>query len=159
MNKAMYLFNKIFSTNKNKLQDTVSAEADFPRGGGVGDRIPIFKVRDQMGKRVNSEKLTESISKLIFLSDSCASCNEVLKQLTHNRNTEHFLVIKGDADTYSNASVEDSHYKFPIIRSTKIVDMFGIKRVPAILTLNTERMIERVDEVADIEHLNTYLEK
>ncbi|MNW46192.1 hypothetical protein D3C74_234750 [compost metagenome] len=158
MNKVSTLFNKLFIIHSNKSQEANSAELDQPRGGGVGDLLPLFKVRDQFGKKIISERIPGEISKLIFLSDTCALCFEVLQMLANQPSVHNYLVLKGDEDTYSNVSHKDFHYKFPIIRSTKVVDLFGIKRVPTILTLDSARIIERVDEVADIENLFSYLE-
>ncbi|MDQ0089831.1 hypothetical protein J2T12_003244 [Paenibacillus anaericanus] len=47
---------------------------------------------------------------------------------------------------------------FPIVRSTEVVDLFGVKRVPTFLTLGPTGIIERIDEVADIEDLFICLE-
>ncbi|WP_147273859.1 TlpA family protein disulfide reductase [Fontibacillus phaseoli] len=111
-----------------------------------------------MGRKVRSETFPGRVSKLIFLSDSCGSCIEVLNQLANYSLSNHFLVLKSDPEPYSDADLEDISYKFPIFRSSKIVEMFGIQRVPTILTINAEGRIERVDELADPEQLGFCLE-
>ncbi|MNW58205.1 hypothetical protein D3C74_360530 [compost metagenome] len=124
----------------------------------MGDLLPLFKVRDQFGKKIISERIPGKISKLIFLSDTCGLCYEVLQMLANQPSVHNYLVFKGDEDTYTNVSQKDFHYKFPIIRSSKVVDLFGIKRVPTILTVDSVGIIERIDEVADIENLFGYLD-
>lgn len=158
MNKVTTLFNKLFLTNNNKLQTAEPAESNLPRGGKVGDVLPLFKVRDQMGKKITSEKITGSITKLIFLSDTCGFCFEVLQYLANKPSIKNYLVIKSAEDTYLKAGHKDLHYMFPIIRATEVVDLFEIKRVPTILTLGPTGIIERIDEVAEIEDLFIYLE-
>ncbi|MNW41599.1 hypothetical protein D3C74_187430 [compost metagenome] len=158
MNKVSTLFNKLFLTHSNKSQETNHADLDQPRGGGVGNLLPLFKVRDQFGKKIISEKVPGKVTKLVFLSDTCGLCFEVLQMLANQSGGYNYLVFKGDEDTYPNVSHKDLHYNFPIIRSTKVVDLFGIKRVPTIVTLDSTGIIERVDEVADIENLFCYLE-
>ncbi|MNW44068.1 hypothetical protein D3C74_212850 [compost metagenome] len=158
MNKVTTLFNKLFLTHSNKLQETNSADLDQPRGGGVGDLLPLFKVRDQFGKKITSERIPDKITKLIFLSDTCGLCFEVLQMLANQSGIQNYIVFKSDEDTFPNVSHKDFHYKFPIIRSSKVVDLFGIKNVPSIVTLDSVGIIERIDEVADIENLFSYLE-
>ncbi|MDQ0089830.1 hypothetical protein J2T12_003243 [Paenibacillus anaericanus] len=100
MNKVTTLFNKLFLTNNNKLQITEPVESNLPRGGKVGNVLPLFKVRDQIGKKITTEKITGSISKLIFLSDTCGFCFEVLQHLANKLSIKNYLVFKNDEDTY-----------------------------------------------------------
>ncbi|GIO35262.1 hypothetical protein J41TS12_01230 [Paenibacillus antibioticophila] len=106
-----------------------------------------------MGRKVKSEELSGRVVKLIFLSDSCASCAEVLRQLANSSFNTYFLVFKSEPQPYSDADLEDIRYPFPIIRSTRIMEMFEIRRMPTVVTANASGMIERVDELAEPEHL------
>ncbi|MNW56706.1 hypothetical protein D3C74_344380 [compost metagenome] len=77
--------------------------------------------------------------------------------LAHKTNIKNYLVFKSDDDTYFNESHKDYYYKFPIIRSTKVVDLFGIRKVPTVLTVSSTGIIEQIYEVSDIENLINYL--
>ncbi|MEK4513145.1 hypothetical protein EJP82_22645 [Paenibacillus anaericanus] len=158
MIKVTTLFNKLFLTKNVKIQVSKPAESNLLRGGEVGDVLPLFKVRDQMGKKITSEKITGSITKLIFLSDTCGFCFEVLQHLANKPSIKNHLVFKSDEDTYLKTGHKDFHFMFPIVRSTEVVDLFGVKRVPTILTLGPTGIIERIDEVAEIEDLFICLE-
>lgn len=158
MRKTLDSLRTLFVSSRSKAQNTALTEEGIPRGGNVGDYLPLFKGRDQMGRKVRSETFPGRITKLIFLSDSCASCIEVLKRLEQSPRTNHCLVIKGDPESYSNADLEDTSYDFPIFRSSRIVSVFGIQRVPTIVTVGAEGRIERVDELADPGQLADHLE-
>ncbi|WP_334076810.1 hypothetical protein [Paenibacillus sanfengchensis] len=158
MKKTLDSLKTLFVSSRAKGSNTALTEGKLPRGGNDGDFLPLFKGRDQMGRKVRSETFPGRITKLIFLSDSCASCIEVLKRLDHSPRNKHCLVIKGDPEPYSNADLEDISYDFPIFRSTKVVAMFGIQRVPTIVTVSAEGRIERVDELTDPGQLEDCLE-
>ncbi len=158
MKRVLDPISKLFISSKAKAQSKELTEGTLPRGGKVGDFLPLFKGRDQMGRKVKSEELPGRVSKLIFLSDSCGSCVEVLKQLSGYPQRNHCLVLKGDPEPYSDADLGDISYKFPILRSSKIIEMFGIQRVPTVVTVNAEGRIESVDELADPGQLGTSLE-
>lgn len=149
MKRVLDPIRKLFISSKAKTQNKALSEGDVPRGGNVGDFLPLFKGRDQMGRKVRSELLPGRVSKLIFLSDSCGSCIEVLKQLASHPQRSHFLVLKSDPEPYTDADLGDISYDFPILRSSKVVEMFGIQRVPTVVTVNAEGRIEQVDELAD----------
>lgn len=158
MKKVLDPIRELFISSKAKAQRKVLTEGVLPRGGKVGDFLPQFKGRDQMGRKVRSEELPGRLSKLIFLSDSCGSCVEVLKQLAGYSQRNQFLVLKGDPEPYSDADLGDISYKFPILRSSKIIEMFGIQRVPTVVTVNAEGRIESIDELADPGQLGSSLE-
>ncbi|GIO86516.1 hypothetical protein J25TS5_34480 [Paenibacillus faecis] len=158
MRKTLDSLKTLFVSSRGKAQNTALTEGGIPRGGNVGDYLPLFKGRDQMGRKVRSETFPGRVTKLIFLSDSCASCIEVLKLLEYSPRTNHCLVIKGDPEPYSNADLEDISYEFPIFRSSRVVSVFGIQRVPTIVTVGAEGRIERVDELADPGQLGDHLE-
>lgn len=158
MKRVLDSIRKLFTSSKPRTQNKGFPEGDLPRGGNVGDFLPLFKGRDQMGRKVTSEKLPGRISKLIFLSDSCGSCIEVLRQLAGLSQASHFLVLKSDPEPYSDVDLEDISYKFPIFRSSKVIEMFGIQRVPTVVTVNAEGRIESVDELADPGQLGSCLE-
>ncbi|WP_410770611.1 TlpA family protein disulfide reductase [Fontibacillus sp. BL9] len=158
MKRVFDSIRKLFISSKPRTQNKALAGGYLPRGGNVGDFLPLFKGRDQTGRKVKSEELPGRVSKLIFLSDSCGSCIEVLKQLASHSQKNHFLVLKSDPEPYSDADLGDISYKFPILRSSKIVEMFGIQRVPTVVTVNAEGRIQSVDELADPGQLGSCLE-
>lgn len=158
MKRVLDPIRKLFIFSRAKPQNTGPEEGDIPRGGNVGDSLPLFKGRDQMGKKVRSELLPGRVSKLIFLSDSCGSCIEVLKRLASHSQRNDFLVLKSDPEPDSDADLGDTSYDFPILRSSKVVEMFGIQRVPTVVTVTAEGRIERVDELADPGQLSSCLE-
>lgn len=158
MKRVLDSIKKLFISSKAKTQNKPLSEGDLPRGGNAGDFLPLFKARDQMGRKVRSELLPGRVSKLIFLSDSCGSCIEVLKQLESHSQRNDFLVLKSDPEPYSDADLGDISYDFPILRSSKVVEMFGIQRVPTVVTVTEEGRIERVDELADPGQLGSCLE-
>ncbi|MEF2968192.1 hypothetical protein V3851_20380 [Paenibacillus sp. M1] len=149
----------IFALLKAKKQSPELVKTDPPRGGKVGDFLPLFKGRDQKGRKVKSEELPGRTVKLIFLSDSCASCAEVLRQLANTSFSTYFLVIKSEPEPYSDADLEDIRYPFSIIRSSRIIELFEIRRMPTIVTANASGMIERVDELAEPERLASLIER
>lgn len=157
MNKVTALFNKLLFIRSIKYQETNMADHATPRGRQVGESLPSFKVRDQFGKKIISERIPSTITKLIFLSDSCILCFEILHMLAYKSNIQNHLIFKSDENKYFNESHKDYHYKFPIIRSTKIFDLFGIKKVPVILTISPTGIIEQIDEISDMENILDHL--
>lgn len=127
MIKVTTLFNKLFLTKNVKIQVSKPAESNLLRGGEVGDVLPLFKVRDQMGKKITSEKITGSITKLIFLSDTCGFCFEVLQHLANKPSIKNHLVFKSDEDTYLKTGHKDFRTCFPLYALPRLWIYLGLK--------------------------------
>lgn len=117
-----------------------------------GDNIPVFSAKDQWNNKINSLYFNGVVTKLLFLSDTCGTCIDVLKQLSQKSSTD-YLVIKDNNDK-SSLYLDDKEHKFPIVRSTEIMKMFGIKKVPLLVFLDKDGIINSTAEISDSSNLN-----
>lgn len=123
----------------------------------VGDELPSLKARDQYDKYITLNDVKGKITKLIFLSDHCSTCFRVLDTLKQEPTATHFLVIKEDKRKKRALENDEQKYKFPILRSSKIISKLGIERVPTIVTINNNGIVSSIDELGDLDDLKTLI--
>lgn len=116
-----------------------------------------LKLRTKGGV-ISSDKFLGNITKLIFLSDHCGSCFQVLDKLEEQTLINNYLVIKSDKSKDSSLDIDDRKYKFSIVRSTKIMNIFGIEKVPTLLSFNQKGTVEDITELKDLNNLVSMLE-
>lgn len=90
----------------------------------------------------------------MFLSDECGTCVEVLKRMSLYTNLNDFLVIKSIS---FGDSLSDIEYPISIIRSKKIIKLFGVVKVPTIMTVNDAGRVSGIDELTHMDNLVSLL--
>lgn len=148
----IYLLTRIFVTHINNFnEDTVKKALN------IDDKLPSFKAKDQRGGLISSDQIIGSVTKLIFLSDHCGSCYQVLDKLQHGTGRQNYLVLKPDRPKDSSLNINDKQYNFPLIRSTRLMNSFGIEKVPLIVSINQGGIITEIHELKDTEELTPIL--
>lgn len=147
----MALLTKFFLRYTHTSKKVKSAdEFNLSRGGEVGNLLPLFKVRDQFGKKIISEKIPGKIRKLIFLSDTCGLCFEVLQMLASKPGTQNYLASCGS--NFFNKDYGDLfRTKYPNIEVKVTGAWNDVQKVlkeqkPDILVLSYEDYVELMDE-------------
>ncbi|OMF60469.1 hypothetical protein MKY66_02260 [Paenibacillus sp. FSL R5-0766] len=154
----MYLLTKSMVSFINKFQETAPVDSTAV-DVILGEQVPVFKGKDQRGNIFDSLKIqNSSITKLLFLSDECGTCNEVLDRLSNIPDPNKYLVIKRDINKDIPLTLSDKEQRHPIIRSTKVMNIFGVKKVPLFITLDKNGVIQGIDELKDANNLDNLLE-
>ncbi|WP_339223017.1 hypothetical protein [Paenibacillus sp. FSL H8-0332] len=134
-----------------KFTDKIPSTSDLA-GIKTGDLIPKFKAKNQRNEIILSSNYYGK--KLVFLSDECGTCVEVLKRMSLYTNLNDFLVIKSIS---FGDSLSDIEYPISIIRSKKIIKLFGVVKVPTIMTVNDAGRVSGIDELTHMDNLVSLL--
>ncbi|MNO12391.1 hypothetical protein D3C76_20010 [compost metagenome] len=137
----------------NKFQKSIPSNNEQAKVK-VGDHLPIFKGKDQQNNVIDSLQMPSVITKLLFLSDTCGTCIETQKYLEDLTSFEDLLVIKSGSD--KDVRTDDKQYNYKIVRSSTIMENFGIERVPTIITLDANGIVQKIGEIPDINTLESF---
>jgi putative peptide zinc metalloprotease protein len=128
------------------------------RGGGisgnsstaelaVGTKAPDFTATDLAG---NTFRLNDHRGKSVvlqFWSPNCSHCVDelpVLKEAyqTIATSSTTFMTVTYDSEVVTKAFVKDQNVTFPVIASTSLTDLYGIRSVPSIVIIDSNGIIK-----------------
>ncbi|MEK4063243.1 MULTISPECIES: hypothetical protein [Paenibacillus] len=77
--------------------------------------------------------------------------------LQHGTGRQNYLVLKPDRPKDSSMNINDKQYNFPLIRSTRLMNSFGIEKVPLIISISQGGFITEIHDLKDTEELTSIL--
>lgn len=131
------------------------------QGPKVGERTPVFEVRDLWGRFIRVGGQRERPLFLLFLSSNCPVCKKVLpiaRSLALEERLE--LVLVGDERPEDlilmakGQGLED----FPLLNAPEIGQAFKVGKIPYAIILDPEGIVRAKGLVNSREHLESLLE-
>ncbi|TRY23344.1 redoxin domain-containing protein [Brevibacillus sp. LEMMJ03] len=147
----IYFFSKILIEflNRFRLSGKRLEEATL----AVGDKAPLFRERDQVGKVVNLSDNFGKKAVILFLSETCDSCKDIFSNLSiiqlKNPNQKIYVIVSN----YSKGKQYDIPDQISLIRSDNIVKQYLIKTVPTMVIVDEQGYISYADAVNSHEQI------
>ncbi|MGG4449943.1 redoxin domain-containing protein [Brevibacillus sp. HB1.4B] len=119
----------------------------------VGDRAPLFREKDQTGNLV---KLADNFGKksvLLFISETCETCKDLIPYLSDITLINPYLKIFVIVSNYSKQKEYNIPDQISLIRSENIVKQYYIRTVPTMIMVDEKGYILYANGVDNFEQL------
>lgn len=118
----------------------------------VGQNAPLFREKDHLNRIIRLADHPTEYTLLVFAKTSCSVCHEVLKKLSIYEHNERVRVIVNFSD---KASTNNSHENTNIsyVYSVDLVESYFIKKVPSIILINKDNIIEGIYNISTFDKL------
>lgn len=131
------------------------------QGPAVGEKAPIFEVKDLKGMTVRIGGAREVSQMIVFISSNCPVCKKVLpiaKQVAREEGFE--LILVGDEKPEGLIALAKvmGFDAVPIVNAPEVGRSFKIGKIPYAIILDTDGVIRAKGLVNSREHLESLVE-
>ncbi|MEJ8547680.1 hypothetical protein [Brevibacillus borstelensis] len=124
----------------------------------AGQGAPSFREKDQQGNVIQPIAENGGDTLLMFVGDSCGTCKEILPYLAELRKQyPHIRMIAVAEKIYYEQSIELPP-GIPLLRSSSLFGTYLISKVPTLVLIDHQGIIQAVEQISALQQLVNLLE-
>ncbi|TCP57655.1 peroxiredoxin [Tumebacillus sp. BK434] len=123
----------------------------------TGEKAPLFREKDQNNNMIKLSDYDGNKTLLIFKSDSCPVCKDLLDQLPALKEaaaSTRIIVVAAEGD---NVTHQDSANGIHFVRSNEVISNYFITKFPTVLVINEYGTILNIESVGHYEQVEQML--